>query len=436
MNKVKDNADNVLELIDALIKAPFSDYATKNNFAPNTASSSHAANLPKKIPSSLNQNLKYCTFSPTEFTTENFLNINNGSVVKKLDKSKFIDESEDQNYMKLYNESLTSEDKPITQIKYNYPIQVTDSNSVTDYNMQVNDSIKPILKKNIKKRHNKLSANQLAKQPAKQPANQPDKKSKQIEEIVHNNTNNLEKDFSNDFIEMYGGENTVENIPFNTKPDTQVKKNKTKLEKQKDIEKIIEFNQNLREKWEQTKKIYKENEILKNKVESTVPDPTHKLINISENITKIINNLPIDKLDKLQKSKNITQADIEEKYEILVNLINYLIIMIDFLNKLIESTFKIFHQKIIVNTTGNSLIINIKNYYETLIDFLVKKIGEKTLRNTAINTEVNMTEVKTVAENKSLEKVWQDYQKENNFDKKQKMLVSYLQKNNENALKE
>lgn len=86
----------------------------------------------------------------------------------------------------------------------------------------------------------------------------------------------------------------------------------------------------------------------------------------SENIIKELPT-PIDAIYLPENPNTVSIADTisDDKYDILIGMINYLVIIIDFLNKLIYQILDLAHEKIISNENNFELI---RFYYNMLFD--------------------------------------------------------------------
>ncbi|XWV26084.1 putative orfan [Tupanvirus soda lake] len=121
-------------------------------------------------------------------------------------------------------------------------------------------------------------------------------------------------------------------------------------------------------------------------------------------------NMVIDVKENLEHTQQYIQNN---KYEILVDLINYMIVIIDFLNKLIYQAFYLIQEKIIGNK--DNFFITLKSYYDILFDFFVKKVSDKTLDT-----------IGKMEYSKELMVMWNDYKKEENNEKKQTIIKKFL----------
>ncbi|XWV24837.1 putative ORFan [Tupanvirus deep ocean] len=125
-------------------------------------------------------------------------------------------------------------------------------------------------------------------------------------------------------------------------------------------------------------------------------------------------NMVIDVKENLEQTQQFIQNN---KYEILVDLINYAIVIIDFLNKLIYQAFNLIQEKIIGNK--DNFFSMLKTYYDILFDFFVKKISDKTLDT-----------IGKIEHSKELIIMWNDYKKEKDNDKKQTIIKKFLTDHN------
>jgi hypothetical protein len=67
----------------------------------------------------------------------------------------------------------------------------------------------------------------------------------------------------------------------------------------------------------------------------------------------------------------------ENKYEIMIDFLNYLVLIIDFLNKLIYKSFIILQEKILGN--NNNFVNFIEDHYNDVTNKIVNKVSERTI---------------------------------------------------------
>ena len=182
------------------------------------------------------------------------------------------------------------------------------------------------------------------------------------------------------FIESYGDENMTETII----------ESKIKLPKENDI--IIQTKDN-------------DNASLQKK--PIDPDYLADIERITKELSKNIKN------DIKENFKQTQQHVKNNDNDIVVDIINYLIMSIDFSNKLIYQIF-IFLQKKIMGR-GDNLFSIIKIFYDGIINFLVGKISEHTL-----------TKLSRMEEEHGLLSIWTEYKKQTDAVKKHTLLITYL----------
>ena len=197
--------------------------------------------------------------------------------------------------------------------------------------------------------------------------------------------NNVEQNF----IESYGDTNIIEN-----KINLKIQKNKTQK------------NDNMTKKYGIQNKINQSKQMISDTNETSKSIENESLMDIRD-ITKKIT----------QKSKKSQQYIKDHKHDIIIDLINYLIIIIDFMNRLIYQTFNLIQDKIIGN--GNNLFNDVKSYYDALIIFFIKKVSDKTIDI-----------LDGASDNKNLLTMWSKYKKKSNLQEKETILSSYLKQYN------
>ena len=142
----------------------------------------------------------------------------------------------------------------------------------------------------------------------------------------------------------------------------------------------------------------------------------HK-VDLASDIQNITKELPENMIFDVKQNLEQVQKYIQNnKYDILANIINYLIIIIDVFNKIIYQVLNLVQQKIIGNE--NNFFNNFKSYHNNVIFNFMKKIGDHILNIFG-----------KFGENKKFLTIWNEYKKQSDSNEKEMVLLTYLEKN-------
>ena len=133
-----------------------------------------------------------------------------------------------------------------------------------------------------------------------------------------------------------------------------------------------------------------------------------------KNITKELSkNMVNDVKDNIIQTQQYLQ---DNRYELLVDFLNYAVLMIDFINRIIYQGFILLQEKIMGK--GNNFVTFFSGYYDMFVDTFVKKITNET-----INTLTQMEE------KNGMLTTWNKYKKCEDPRKKKLILVKYFDDN-------
>lgn len=138
----------------------------------------------------------------------------------------------------------------------------------------------------------------------------------------------------------------------------------------------------------------------------------HSLDNIQKITKELSKNMVLDVKQNLEQTHQYIKNN---KYELMIDFINYVIIVIDFLNKIIHDVFLFMQNKILGKQ--NNFFDTVSKIYNLLIKLIVKKITFQTLDTFSQMEEKN-----------ELLDVWKKFKKESNIRKRGKIIKKYLQK--------
>jgi hypothetical protein len=110
-----------------------------------------------------------------------------------------------------------------------------------------------------------------------------------------------------------------------------------------------------------------------------------------DDVQTITKELSVNMINDVKENIEQTQQYLKDnKYELIINFINYLIMIIDFLNRLIYKIFIFVQEKIMGKDNNFSNVI--KFYFDLVIDFIVKKTSDRTIDTLS---QMNQTDQKS-----------------------------------------